>query len=96
MLTLLRRIEKSEIDEAEVQAFRHQVGCARRLAKSNQLIATFEERSLRILAEEGASSGIIHVSEKLHVSGNKARAGRVSCLAAPFGAILVPFGPQGE
>jgi hypothetical protein len=28
MPTLLRRIEKSEIDEAEIEAFRHRVGCA--------------------------------------------------------------------
>jgi hypothetical protein len=28
MQTLLRRNERSEIDEAETQAFRHRVGCA--------------------------------------------------------------------
>ena len=34
--------EKVEIDEAEIQAFRHRVVCSRRVAKSNWLIAPFE------------------------------------------------------
>src|ERR1700722_6536247 len=45
------------------------------------------EHSLRILAEDGASARVIHRSGKLHISGNKAWTGRVSCLAAPFGAV---------
>ena len=39
---LLPRVEEPEIDEAENQAFRHRVGCARRLAKSYRLIVSFE------------------------------------------------------
>jgi hypothetical protein len=58
MPTLFRRNEKSEIDEAEIRAFRHRVGCARCLAKSNWLVA-LSERPLQILAEERASSGAI-------------------------------------
>jgi hypothetical protein len=42
MPALRRRIEKSEIDEAENQAFRRRVGGAWRLAKSYRLIASFE------------------------------------------------------
>ena len=34
--------ERSEIDEAETQAFRQRVGCAQRLAKSNRLTSAFE------------------------------------------------------
>jgi|GraSoiStandDraft_24_1057298.scaffolds.fasta_scaffold04317_3 hypothetical protein len=47
------------------------------------------ERSRQILAEEGASSGVIHdprIGETAYF-GNKARAGRVSCLVAQFAAI---------
>ena len=33
---------------------------------------------------------------KLDLFGNKARGGRVSCLAALFGRQLVPFGPRME
>jgi hypothetical protein len=59
MQALRWRIEKSEIDEAEIQAFRRRVGCAGRLAKSDRLIASFERgRPLQILAEERASSVI--------------------------------------
>jgi hypothetical protein len=47
---LRRRVEEPEIDEAENQAFRHRVGCARRLAKSYRLIVSFEGTSLEILA----------------------------------------------
>jgi hypothetical protein len=42
MPTLLRRIEKSEIDAAEIEAFRHRVDCACCLAQSYRLIASFE------------------------------------------------------
>jgi hypothetical protein len=41
MPTLFRRNEKSEIDEAEIQAFRHRVGCACCLATPDWLIAPF-------------------------------------------------------
>jgi len=34
--------ERSEIDEAETQAFRQRVGCASRVAKSKRLISAFE------------------------------------------------------
>jgi hypothetical protein len=60
MPTLLRRIEKSEIDEAASEAFHDRVDCACCLAQSNRLIASLGERSRRILAEEGASSSVIH------------------------------------
>jgi hypothetical protein len=42
MPTLLWRIEKSEIDEAEIPAFRDGVGCARCAAKPDWLIVPFE------------------------------------------------------
>jgi hypothetical protein len=42
MPTLFRRNEKSEIDEAEIEAFHHRVDCACCLAQSNRLIASFE------------------------------------------------------
>jgi hypothetical protein len=58
---VLRRIEKSEIDEAEREAFHHRVDCACRLAQSNRLLASFQGNvSRRILAEDDASSGVIH------------------------------------
>jgi hypothetical protein len=57
---VLRRIEKSEIDEAESEAFHHRVGVRLRLAQSHRLIASFEGNVRDILAEEGASSGVIH------------------------------------
>ena len=96
MPSLFRRIGESEIDEAENQAFRHRVGCARHLAKPDWLIAPVGARSLRILAEGGReqqrhrnrqSKRENPPAEKLYVFGNKARDGRVSCLAAQFGAI---------
>ena len=49
-----------------------------------------------MLSEERASSGVIVIGnlneeilglEKRYILGNKVRAGRVSCLAAQFGAI---------
>src|ERR1700760_3306920 len=53
-------------------------------------------RPLQISAGGRTSSGVIVIdnlggeirgSEKLYIFGNKARTGRVSCLAAQFGAI---------
>jgi hypothetical protein len=51
-----RAYEKSEIDEAEIRTFRRRVVCAGRLAQG--------EHSLPILAEEGASTRVIHRSGK--------------------------------
>src|ERR1700723_2941691 len=90
MPTLLPRIEKSEIDEAESKAFHHRGGlrllpCAIESADS----VLRGERSRPILAEEGTSSGVIHdprVGEAVYF-WNKARADRVSCLVAQFAAI---------
>ena len=74
MSTLLRRIEKSEIDEAESEAFRHRVDCACRLAQSNRPIASFEgnvrDGFWRKRARAAASSKI-HGSEKLYILGIK-------------------------
>jgi hypothetical protein len=42
MSTLLRGNEKVEIHEAEIQVFRHRVGCSSRVARSMWLIAPFE------------------------------------------------------
>jgi hypothetical protein len=79
MPRLLRRIEKSEIDEAENQAFRHRVGCPCCLAKSSWLIAPFGT-SAADFGEERASSGAIvfdifdagiHGSKKLYILGIK-------------------------
>jgi hypothetical protein len=93
MPTLLRRIEKSEIDEAEIEAFHHRADCACCLAQSNRLIASFEGNvgdgfwRKRVLA---AASSTTHRSEKPYIFGNKARAGRVSCLAAQIRRHLLP------
>src|ERR1700688_1960866 len=99
MPTLLRRIEKSEIDEAEGEAFHHRVDCACCLAQSYRLIASFEGNARdgfwRKRARAAASS-TIHGSEKLYIFGNKARTGRVSCLAAQFSAIWCAVWPTGR
>src|ERR1700722_16845358 len=90
MPTLLGRIEISEIDEAEIEAFNHRVDCACCLAQSYRLIASFE-RNVRDgfwrKRARAAASSTIHGSEKLYIFGNKARAGRGSCLVAQFPAI---------
>src|SRR5260370_13011914 len=89
MRTLLRRIEESKIGTAD-EAFHHRVDCACCLAQSNRLIASFEGNvrdGFWRKRARAATSSTIHGSEKLYIFGNKARTGRVSCVAAQFCAI---------
>ena len=92
MSTLLRRIEKSAINQTDIEAFRHRVDRAQRLARSSWLIAAFEGAFAAELGEQQChhhrhfERGNPRI-EKLYIFGNKARDGRVSGLAAQFGAI---------